>query len=111
MADALINGDFDFYTGEYIGRGKGMPRTLDGSLPWERRSPTPLKQQVDISTIERWFNGRGIKKHDRTEVILEYIKFKGWVMGKKRKYTKACIEIQKDIPGFETWFNGFYHAV
>lgn len=27
IAEGLINGDFDFYTGEYIGRGYGFPRS------------------------------------------------------------------------------------
>ena len=35
IADMMINGDKDFYTGEYIGKGNGIPRTLDNSLPWE----------------------------------------------------------------------------
>lgn len=39
IADSLINGEFDFYTGEYIGRPTGIPRTLNGSLPWEKRRP------------------------------------------------------------------------
>jgi hypothetical protein len=28
MADAIINGDFDEVTGEYLGNGQGFPRTL-----------------------------------------------------------------------------------
>ena len=30
IADALIDGEFDFLTGEYIGPGVGYPRTLEG---------------------------------------------------------------------------------
>lgn len=50
IADMMINGDMDFYTGEYIGRGNGIPRTLDGSLPWERR-----REDMDLSSRARTF--------------------------------------------------------
>lgn len=36
-AEDLINGDVDFFTGEYIGGGHGYPQTADKSLPWEKR--------------------------------------------------------------------------
>lgn len=29
IADGMINGDFDSFTGEYIGEGQGFPRTKD----------------------------------------------------------------------------------
>lgn len=35
IADSLINGEFDFITGEYIGKPCGYPRTKDKSLDWE----------------------------------------------------------------------------
>lgn len=42
IADGLLDGQFDFYTGEYLGQGCGYPRTFDRSLPWERaRSNKP----------------------------------------------------------------------
>jgi len=36
ISDMMLDGTLDFYTGEYIGKGKGIPRTLDKSLPWEK---------------------------------------------------------------------------
>ena len=40
IADSLINGEFDFITGEYIGEAVGYPRThqLKRSLPARRMS-------------------------------------------------------------------------
>jgi hypothetical protein len=38
IADILINGEFDSNTGEYIGKPVGYPRTIDRSLPWEKRT-------------------------------------------------------------------------
>lgn len=32
MAEGLINGDFDFHTGEYLGEGGGFPRTASGNV-------------------------------------------------------------------------------
>lgn len=36
IAEMTLNGDLDFYTGEYIGDGFGIPRTMAGDLPWEK---------------------------------------------------------------------------
>lgn len=40
IAEGLINSDFDFFTGEYIGRGGGFPRSYRGNV-WERRRNSP----------------------------------------------------------------------
>lgn len=45
IADDMINGDFDFYTGEYIGEGHGIPRTHDKSLPWEKGKSNSVKKK------------------------------------------------------------------
>lgn len=39
IADMMIDGTLDMYTGEYLGRGPGYPRTADRSLPWEKSRP------------------------------------------------------------------------
>lgn len=107
IADMMINGDMDFYTGEWMGKGNGVPRTLDRSLPWEASRPWGLKriQRNELKVIENWFNGKGIRPHERTPIINAYMEYKGIVIGKARRYSRACIEIQKDMESFKRWYN------
>lgn len=67
MADAMIDGEMDFFTGEYIGRGVGYPRTLDRSLPWERKAPNAK------FGVTNWLNQQGITdKNDQMKVIRKF---------------------------------------
>lgn len=48
VADMLIDGTLDAYTGEYIGKTCGYPRTLDGSLEWEHSVRSNPMQGISI---------------------------------------------------------------
>lgn len=95
IADMMINGDMDFYTGEYIGKGNGIPRTLDNSLPWEggRLRGEKRIQRNELKRIEDWFNSKQIRPHERTPIINAYIDHRGIIIGKARIYSRACLEI------------------
>lgn len=115
IADSMINGDFDFHTGEYIGRGYGIPRTLDKSLPWEKMTIKSRKRgkrykqkeftdEQKLKGVMFYLYDKGYKDaKDVHKIIALYcvdvLKFefggsgKGWV--------KECsIEIQKDFKSF-----------
>lgn len=108
IADGLINGDFDFYTGEYLGRGYGIPRTYKKSLPWERRS-----KKLVVDSKESAYNG--VKKYITQKwsgsanmptirsVVSEY--FGEPNIDLKNK----CEEIQKDFGKFCQWVNKQKH--
>lgn len=55
IADGLINGDFDSFTGEYLGKGPGYPRTRDKSLPWEYKGKTK-GSDISVSSIQKLKN-------------------------------------------------------
>lgn len=108
IADGLINGDFDFFTGEYLGRGFGIPRTGNRSLPWEKRKKHKNKTDA-LPTKEQAYNGIknyiSIKWSGRPntpcvkDLIMEYTGEKNIDLKQK------CLEIQKDFGSFIKFIN------
>lgn len=100
IADGLISGDFDFHTGEYIGRGYGVPRTRDKSLPWEK----PEKDQ-SWKKVVGLMQAAKIKQHLHPEVVKAY----GAPYPSKSGLRKACIFILQDIERFRDFLNDNKH--
>lgn len=94
IADGLINGDFDFYTGEYIGRGYGIPRTRNRSLEWEKNNYTRSKNEA-FNGVSKYLKRHGFKDKEISQVIVEYVQTDG-----KASLKQRCIEIQRDFPKF-----------
>ena len=99
IADSLINGEFDFYTGEYIGRPIGMPRTLDGSLPWEK------KGRPATNGVMNYLMKKGVSQQQVATVLQKYAEFKGWQITGKKFIRKCSAKIQEDWNGFCNWFH------
>lgn len=109
IAEGLLNGDFDFYTGEYMGRGYGIPRTKNKSLAWEKQNKRDTKKNVDGFTIESSYNG--VKKYiskkwngrddmpNIRELLYEYTGERNFDIKKK------CVDIQKDFGAFIKFIN------
>jgi hypothetical protein len=96
ISDGIINGDFDMYTGEYIGPGGGFPRTK--KMRWEKRNFT-LNGKVAIEGVQKsLYNKLGIRKEGVKEIVDEYISGEGTLKQK-------CLEIQKDWLKFSQWIN------
>lgn len=98
IADSLINGEFDFYTGEYIGRPVGHPRTLDGSLSWERN------QKHHTNGVMNYLMKKGIGQHEVEPILRRYATAKGWEILGKHYVRKCSVKIQEDWNGFCNWF-------
>ncbi len=101
IADGLINGDFDFHTGEYLGRGGGFPRTFNKSLPHEQQS----RKSSDLSWLKvtSYINSQGLKSHLHPKVVQDYgIEYKG-----KHPLRNACFEILKDFDKFKEWVKNY----
>lgn len=103
IADGLINGDFDFYTGEYIGRGGGIPRTRDRSLPWERKTQKSYigcESQGVLSFLRK----KGVCKEENIISILQqYCEHRKWDIQGKKFIKKVSVKIQEDWPAFASW--------
>jgi hypothetical protein len=97
IADSIINGDFDCYTGEYIGRGFGIPRTHNKSLPWEKKDFTQSKD-VAFKGLSKYLQQKlGIS--DITSIVNEYMP------DIERSLKQKCLAIQKDFGKFVQWIN------
>lgn len=87
IADMMINGDLDFYSGEYLGRGHGFPRTGNRSLPWEKDTPEEKKIRAIrkelgqlISKLEKDGSSKNVAVNEgRRQINLKY--GKGWRIG------------------------------
>ena len=102
IADSLINGEFDFYTGEYIGRPVGYPRTFDRSLPWEKRG-----NANPVGGVFNYLNIKGFNKNTRMPVLQAYAKLKKWDIP-DHDYTKViCEKIQERFGDFKSWLGNY----
>lgn len=95
IADGLINGDFYMYTGEYIGRGFGYPRTLERSLPWEQKDFTQSKE-VAFKGLSKFLRKK-LSITDITPIVNEYMP------DIERSLKRKCLDIQKDFGAFVKW--------
>ena len=72
IADSLINGEFDFITGEYIGEAVGYPRTLAYGrheyMPPVEKKPTS-KSNVCITNMCK---DRGFRNREKIELVAKY---------------------------------------
>ena len=88
IADSLINGEFDYITGEYIGKPTGFPRTRI----------TPRKSN-DLSwkKVTGYLGTSGFKSHRHPEVVKAYgISYTG-----KHPLRNACFKILEDFERFK----------
>jgi hypothetical protein len=83
IAEGLINGDFDYITGEYIGRGMGFPRTAtdrnrhDKKSAYKRMSPSERKIASIRKEIAILVNEGGVPLNDARKAMNEKYG-KGW---------------------------------
>lgn len=99
IADSMINGEFDYITGEYIGKPVGYPRTN------ERKQPNTNKENYARSRgIRSYLKNNNIPPERYTDVVRAYFVN---VLGrsKNKKLNQMCAIIQEDgFNKFSTWF-------
>lgn len=78
IADALISGEFDMYTGEYIGKAVGYPRSINSCHTQKLHVTPSIKKIKSIrKEIAIMVNKQGIKVDEARR--LTNIKYgKGW---------------------------------
>lgn len=107
IADGIINGDFDQYTGEYLGRGGGFPRSRGG---YKRAgntcqgSPSCLSEETKV--VWQFMGQRGIRMDvEKSEFTKAFGKFKSMAA---EKVSGICKEIRltpESWKEFKTWFD------
>lgn len=92
IADGLINGDFDYITGEFLGLGIGVPRTR-----------VLLRKSEDLSwkKVDSFMGSVGVKAHLRPQILKDF----GCNYSGKHPYRNACFEVLKDFDKFKTWLS------
>lgn len=89
-ADDLINGDVDYISGEWLGNGKGFPRTK--SLP--RKS-----EDLSWKKVTGFMSNHGFKPHTHPEMLKGFgLKYSG-----KHPLRNACFEALKDFEEFKKY--------
>jgi len=78
IADGLINGDFDFLTGEYIGNGGGYPRAYNFKTS---RKWTPEQKRInrELKALQAEYELQGVKDaENKARCEINKIYGKGW---------------------------------
>lgn len=106
IADGLINGDFDFYTGEYLGPGGGFPRTGNRSLPHERkfgmRKITGDPKEAAYNGVVKYINQKWSGRKDTPSVRSIIYEYTG---EKNIDIKQRCLSIQQEWGKFVQWVN------
>jgi hypothetical protein len=92
IADSLIDGEFDYITGEYIGPGCGYPRT---------RIVQRKSENLSWKKVTDYLERSGFKKHRHPELV----KLFGVPYSGGSPLRNACFSILKDFDRFKKFVN------
>jgi len=107
IADMMIDGTLDCYTGEYIGRGPGYPRTLDRSLPWERGNKGSNKfsgLSTHTKGVFHYIDKTHPTQQQKEDLLKQYAAHIDYTFSPIEPFKKLCQHIQKDWNRFKTWY-------
>jgi len=63
IADMMIDGTLDIYTGEYIGEACGYPRTINEPNYFDKRNHKKVKCKI----CKRLISPQGIEQHNKAK--------------------------------------------
>jgi len=76
IADSIINGDFDYITGEYIGEGYGYPRSFHDKRN-EGYSPQKPTNKANVC-ITNMCRSRGFNDQDKIRLVAKFLYGRGY---------------------------------
>ena len=101
IADSLINGEFDFITGEYIGEAVGFPRTHSYG---KHNVPSIIKKTSSKANvcITNMCKDRGFDSRKKTELVSKFLQNKGYEQLPKlsRQYKIIYNEYKSEFKAF-----------
>ena len=104
IADAMINGDMDSQTGEWLGNGGGFPRSISDRKRGARFRRTNFTDADKLNGVIVYLYDKGVTQAEEAhKVIKEYGAFIGHVPTAKRNTVKVALKIQEDFPKFVEW--------
>lgn len=78
IAESLINGEFDYITGEYLGEAVGYPRTYTNSRS-EYFSPIQKKPTSKANVcITNMCKDRGFNNQEKVALVAKFLHSKGY---------------------------------
>lgn len=95
IADAILDGEFDEVTGEYIGEGVGYPRTLTKN--YIHNKSKYRKYSAKLFGVIKFLNNRGLPNWQ--EIMKEYLK-QSDNYKQDLSNEEMAIEIQNDFGKF-----------
>ena len=99
IADSLINGEFDFITGEYLGEAVGFPRTRS----YGKRNAIIKKPSSKANVcITNMCKDRGFDSRKKTELVSKFLQNKVYVQLPKlsRQYKIIYNEYKSEFKAF-----------
>lgn len=105
IADGLVDGTFDYITGEYLGEGPGFPRSFhDNYKPLKRVHTGPYSQDQKIAGITKWLYNKGFETYaSKIDAVLAYALLKKWNVAEDNWFINACNKIQDNWQSFSGW--------
>lgn len=108
IADSIIDGEFDYITGEYLGEGVGYPRSI-----YDNYQKPKSKKKGSPHTGLHKFISLNIRRKNNPNVgsycNIIILKYGEEVLGLKDLSPKQVSNIiTKDFKSFKTWFFEIY---
>lgn len=99
IADAIIEGEFDCITGEYLGDPTGFPRSCYHHKRQKNYLPTNKKMSVETRTITDMCNRFGVDERRKIELIAKFLRTMGIIQlpSLNRQYKIIYHKYRKDF--------------
>lgn len=104
IADAIIDGEFDYMTGEYMGRGGGFPRTSQRERKNKKIIGFSKLQPETKRTLHYLVNHKNHKQKDAEGLIISYIESLSLKDYDALNIENNCKMIQKEWNRFMQWY-------
>ena len=104
MAEAILNGDMDEQTGEWLGDGQGYPRSISERKRGARFRRTDFSESDKLNGVMVYLHDKSVTKAEEAhKLIKEYGQLIGHVPTNKKNVLKIALKIQDNFPNFVEW--------
>lgn len=104
IADAMINGDMDSETGEWLGNGQGFPRSISQRKRGARFRKTQFDDSQKLNGVTLYLYDKGHQNaEDAHKIIKKYGEHIGHIPTSKKNVLKIAVKIQDDFVKFIQW--------
>lgn len=109
IADAMINGDMDCVTGEWLGGGAGYPRTTEPNHPTSinQRNGTTYKYSSKVNGVKKYLKMKtNLKPDEMHDYCIHYLdEVRGLNFTEHDSWESVAQVIQHDFSQFVEYVN------